>query len=769
MISRNFALSLFLLGALLGSTTVARAASVDPELSAAVDAAPLGLTPVVITYDHAPTAFDLNFLTLMGIPGGVVLNELPMVLTVVNSSQLDALQQRSGVVSLYSNRVYEPYLNASRKFVGLEALRADVEVTAANGGLPVSGRGIGVAVIDTGIDATHPDLQLGNNVVQNVFFPLAEVPEEPPAGFIPPIYIEDMPLTDVEGGHGTFVAGNIGATGQASGGFYGGMAPDADLIGLVAGNDGGLSTFAIVQAYDYIMTHQFQYNIRVANNSFGSELGDADNYDPFDPINVGTRELHDRFVTVVFAAGNDGDVPGAINRLSVAPWVISVAAGEKEGRGNPASFSSRGIDNGTGTDVAGHPADPLAPPNLRPDLIAPGSNIKSTRSKAPGVTNLAGTALLQDLDIPPAFLPYYTTSQGTSFSAPQVSGVVALMLEANPMLTPDEIALVLRETSTPMPFEERVVGAGFLDAHNAVRAVLDLSAVDHPADLFPQPGDPAILDSRGDQIGTTAQDIISADFTVDEATNELVYSMELADLETVTPGMRWTQSSVFSGIRVFVSTSVIETTAIEADYGTIAPDPNTGVNNQTTIGPADWVELDGNQVVVRLSLDKIDAAVGYPVLGTSSTASQAQTQILIGSSLTGGLLLSADSANGSDFHLDDGSGDDGGDDDDNNPPGACVETISERLAGAIMVGDSNREIAFSMRCTALNAKLNYHPGNQDVAFELLDANGDWLASGSSANGRRIEIDGLAPGEYFYRVSGDLSKDVDFVIKSTQEP
>lgn len=758
---------LIVFGILTGGVPLARAASIDPELADAVAAAPLAPTPAAITYEHPPGEADLNALRALGIGGGVVLNELPMVLTAINSAQLSALRQQAGIASLYANRRYQPYTNASRAFIGVEALRADTEVTGANGGFPVSGRGVGVAVVDTGIDATHPDLQLGRNVVQNVVFPLAEAPLDFPAGFVPPVFVEQAPISDLEGGHGTFVAGNIGATGQTSGDFYGGMAPGASLIGLVAGNDAGLSTFAIVQAYDYILTHQFEFNIRVANNSFGSDLGEA-GYDPFDPINLGTRMLHDRFVTVVFAAGNSGDAPGAINRLAVAPWVISVAAGEKQGLGSPASFSSRGEDNGTGTDTPGQPADPLALPNLRPDLIAPGNNIKSTRSKGAGVTNYAGTALLQDQDVPPAFLPFYTTSQGTSFASPHVAGVVALMMEANPMLTPDQVVALLRQTSTPMPFEERVVGAGYVDAHNAVRAAMSLAAVAHPANLFPQPGGPAIVDVQGDQIGTTAQDIVSADFRFDAAANQLIYDMALADLSTVAPGMRWAQSSVFEGIRVFVSTSVIETTAIEADYGTIAPDPNTGVNTQTTIGPADSVEIAGNRVLVRLGLGKIDSALGFATLGATSTASQAQAQILIGTSLTGGLLLNSDSATGSDFVV--GEDQDDGGAGGGDPPGACPDDgIQERLAGAIMAGGDEATVDFSLRCSGLDAQLNFHPGNQEVDFELLDAGGQVLARGEDVNGRRIQLSGLAPGDYAYRVSGQTSKDVDFVIRSVQQP
>jgi serine protease AprX len=250
----------------------------------------------------------------------------------------------------------------------------DAEVTAINQGLPVSGKNIGIAYVDTGIDATHPDLQLGQNVIQNVYFATADLPVEPPAGFLPVVPVENTPVTDVEGGHGTFGAGVAAGTGSASAGLYAGMAPGAKLIGIRAGNDVGLTTYAIVQAMDYTLVNQFRYNIRVCNNSWGTTLADNP-YDPNDPINTATRTMHDRNITVVFAAGNDGDAPDMINPFSVAPWVISVAAGQKEGLGTPADFSSRGNDNGTGSDTAGQPADPNTPPNLRPDIIGSGVDI----------------------------------------------------------------------------------------------------------------------------------------------------------------------------------------------------------------------------------------------------------------------------------------------------------------------------------------------------------------------------------------------------------
>ena len=233
---------------------------------------------------------------------------------------------------------------------------------------------------------------------------------------------------------------------------------------------------AIIGAYDYLLVHQYDYNIRVINNSWGSSLADSE-LDPANPINLATRIAHDRNIVVVFAAGNAGSVADAINPYSTMAWTISVAAGEKQGLGTPADFSSRGVNNGPNPDIAGMPANPDAPPNLRPDITGSGVDIKSVRSHGAGLVNTIGAVPIfvgaNDLTtIPPGYLPFYTTSQGTSFSCPQVSGVVALMLEANPQLTPDDVVTILRQTATPMPYDQKVVGSGYVDAHNAVRAVM---------------------------------------------------------------------------------------------------------------------------------------------------------------------------------------------------------------------------------------------------------------------------------------------------------
>lgn len=766
------------------SISAIAAPSVDSLLAARINASPLSLTPVVITFDHSVTNNDFLMLQSLGIRGGRYTKALPIVLTSINRLQFNALKAKPGVRSLYANRTFRLLDLEGRTITGIENLIRDSQVTALNNGLPVTGKNIGVSYIDTGIDGTHPDLQMGQNVIQNVYFATADLPVEPPAGFLPVVPVENMPITDVEGGHGTFGAAVTAGTGAASAGLYKGMAPGAKLIGIRAGNDVGLTTYAIIQAMDYTLVNQYRYNIRVCNNSWGTTLADNP-YDPNDPINTATRMMHDRNITVVFAAGNDGDAPDMINPFSVAPWVISVAAAEKQGLGTPAGFSSRGNDNGTGSDTAGQPADPAVAPNLRPDITGSGVDIKSARSKAPGVTNIAGTIPVfvgaNDLStIPPAFLPYYTTSQGTSFSTPQVSGIVALMLEVNPLLTPDQVVTLLRQTATPMPYEERVVGAGYVDAHNAVRAAMSLTAVPHPANLFPSddPNAPQIVDGPDDQLGTTAQDIRAAFFKYDPVANQIVYRLRVTDASVRTPNMRWTLTSAFGAVEVFVTASVDETVTT-FEYGKITT-LATGTQNQETIGAADFGAIEGNEITMKLGLEKVNAAVGGNVLGTTSTNTQAEAQILIGSSLSGGLLLNADSGTGSSFDVAPGTPDPTPTPTPNPTPTPTPTPtpaptpgggnngngdFEERYSGTIGPGQSSVEISLSLRRPDLDAQIKQNHANQQIYFELLDANGNLIAI---AEDDKIELRNLALGNYVFRIRGNVTKAVDFTIKSEQD-
>ena len=691
-------------GLALWATAATAAPTVDPLVRSEIAAR--GSTTVVLTYRQKPGTLALARLNTLGISRGWTFRALPMVVANVNAAQLQGLSADAGIRSIYANRVMRPMLDRSPLITGAllaqrdTALRAEMVLRGAGTGLPATGRGIGVAVVDTGIDATHPDLKLGANVAQNVWFPTAEnllvtgaadcaygiatgeglpLPaavdnatypvRDPDLGFVPFLPVEGAPSSDVEGGHGTFVSGIIAGSGAASAGKYMGVAPGAKLIGLTSGTDCGLPLHGILQAYDYIRTHQVQYNIHVINNSWGSGLY-AGGLDPDNPVNVVTREMHDLGMTVVFSAGNAGDTPTSINPYSTMPWVISVAASRKDGLGVPADFSSRGVDDGTsGVDVACAASEVCdLTPNLRPDVTAPGVDIKSTRSKFPGITNVAGTVPVfigaNDLaTIDPGHLPYYTTSQGTSFSAPHVSGIVALMKQLNPRLTPNDVVTILRATANPMPFAPRVVGAGYVDVRNALRAVYAMAGVEAPRSLFPDATTPLIQDDVGDAPGTGAQDILSGDIRYDAAGATLVYTLTLANLEQATTNAGWEIASDFrdpaSGVvtNVFVAAYKNADLGVTYAYGKIAPNPDTGINEITPLG-APAGSIDGNTIRIELPIADVNAATGFDVRGHTTTAVSGAAQVTGGPSFPDnpvfgpgpfGFIFTLDDAAGRDY------------------------------------------------------------------------------------------------------------------------
>jgi serine protease AprX len=277
---------------------------------------------------------------------------------------------------------------------------------------------------------------------------------------LPITYVENVPNTDSTGGHGTHVAGIVGGTGALSNGKHEGVAPGANLIGY--GSGAGLFLLDTLGGFDYTLTHQTQYGIRVITNSWGTTSDVATDFDPNDPINVATKRLYDRGVVVVFSAGNSGPNAGTITgNYKKAPWVIAVAAGDKQ-RGL-AGFSSRGRAGVGGTVTVDGQTFTWYD---QPSVTAPGVKIISTRVVSPvGVLGTPDDVKL----IEPAYIPFYTTLSGTSMAAPHVAGIVALMLEANPQLTPAQVKKIIMDTATDMPgYQTFEVGEGYVDAYASV-------------------------------------------------------------------------------------------------------------------------------------------------------------------------------------------------------------------------------------------------------------------------------------------------------------
>ncbi len=414
--------------------------SVDPELAMKLDQ----LTDdshvnAVLVFHQYPTAADLDRLRQIGILGGTLFRVLPMIVVTASRQQIIAASQMPSVRSIYGNRTLtfnsDPYFNKT----AVQRVATDRDLQTRNLGLPVSGRNVTVAVLDTGINALHPDLS--GKVVQNVR--LADTLSLP-VGFVNPLPVENLMNTDLISGHGTFVAGIVAGSGGLSGGKYNGVAPGAKILGLSAGD---VNLFHVLSGFDYLLEKGANYNTRVVNCSFSANTI----YDENDPVNVATKMLTDRNVNVVFSAGNSGSGNGTMNPYAAAPWVVSV--GSTDEKGNLAGFSSRGI---FGSRIQ------------NPSVVAPGVNVVSLRALATqtGTLGVVG-ADLQRLNL--GELPFYTTASGTSFSAPQVAGTIALMLEANPNLTPKQIKDILQRSATPLPLNYRhEVGAGMVNAYAAV-------------------------------------------------------------------------------------------------------------------------------------------------------------------------------------------------------------------------------------------------------------------------------------------------------------
>ncbi|MCA1065842.1 S8 family serine peptidase [Rossellomorea aquimaris] len=413
---------------------------------------------IIVSFTSQDKHTQKQVLQQTGIEKGILLNQLPMAGMTATKEQIAALSQSSKVRSIYYNQKLE-YENAdATRLTGVDKVRTDGDFIKKNGGLPITGDGVGVVVNDSGVDGTHKDLEFGDHLVQNVaaFMNLNAVTE-----LAPVTYVENVPNTDNNSGHGTHVAGIVGATGKMSSGKHEGVAPGADLVGY--GSGAGLAILDTLGAFDYSLTHQFEYNIRVITNSWGDTSEAGKPFDPEHPINIATKKLFDRGILTVFSAGNSGPGEGTISgNYKKAPWVVTVAAGTKGGE--LTEFSSRGLKDVGGTvSVDGqewHWTD-------APTVTAPGENIISTRVISP-IPALGATIDVEFID--PAYLPYYTTMSGTSMAAPHVAGIAALLFEANPTLTPLDVKEILTSTATNMPNDESwEVGAGYVNAYQAVK------------------------------------------------------------------------------------------------------------------------------------------------------------------------------------------------------------------------------------------------------------------------------------------------------------
>jgi serine protease AprX len=319
-----------------------------------------------------------------------------------------------------------------------------------------TGAGVGVAVIDSGVTNWHDDLTYNGNSsavrVKN---------GQRVAAFVDFVNGRTSPYDD--NGHGTHVAGIIAGNGADSLGVRAGIAPSAHLVSLKVLDDRGRGVISdVIAALDWVVANKAAYNVRVVNLSVGASVTESYNTDP---LTLAAKRAVDAGITVVTAAGNLGKNAngqtqyGAITAPGNAPWVLTVGAYSHEGtvlRGDDviAGYSSRGP---TAIDF-----------QSKPDLVAPGTGIVSLASAGSTMYYSKSQFLLRGSFFTSS-KPYLSLT-GTSMAAPVVTGTVALMLQANPSLTPNMVKAILQYTAQIYPsYNALTQGAGFLNAQGAVQ------------------------------------------------------------------------------------------------------------------------------------------------------------------------------------------------------------------------------------------------------------------------------------------------------------
>ena len=403
---------------------------------------------------------------------------LPMARVLLNKTEIEEVAKWSEVKFIEPSRSQRLF-NAE----GRVMTRAE-EVQSALG---LDGSGVTIAIIDTGADGLHPDL---TNVVKN-YEVVGAVGTDPtqvyvsaaPGGIDVETSVVDRHLalgakvnTD-EYGHGTHCIGTIAGTGAESDGHLRGMAPKTTVISYGAST--GINLPFTLEAYDHIIwsVQTGAADIRLISNSWGSST--PENFNPNRSTNVASRMAFDAGILSIFAAGNEGPGDDTLNPYANAPYGLGIGATNKAY--GITGFSSRGRPDGnhdrelalanlklflaaSSEEQAAwdHAARPVGID--RPSIVAPGENIVSAQNPAHPMTTS---------------LTYYGAASGTSMATPHVSGLAALIHQAQDArggarLSPLDMVRLFETTANRQVmygYDAHEAGAGFADVRAAIDAV----------------------------------------------------------------------------------------------------------------------------------------------------------------------------------------------------------------------------------------------------------------------------------------------------------
>jgi subtilisin family serine protease len=423
---------------------------------------------ILVDYRFAPAEGDAALLAALGMTVGVVLPRLKVISAVAEDfAQVEAARAAPHVVMVEMGG--RPYVANDVAVPAIKARESAEYSPHTAWELNVTGEGVVVAIMDTGVDNAHPGLAgkwLGGVDVS-----------KPESRLFPRDGSFDGDDTQ---GHGTSVAGMSIGTG-APDGTYAGAAPGASLVdlrigtifGAAPGEGPGNAYDATLQGIDWAIQfkdHQWSggTGIDVLSLSWGNNVGGSS--DGSDMYSRGITQLVSAGIIAIVAAGNAGPDNDGFDGLGASSLAITIAATDDHNTVDRsddtiASYSSRGPrkDNNDGN----------AFDELKPQVAAPGTNIISAEYDQFGDGSGNG---------------YGPRGSGTSYATPMVSGTVALMIEANPGLRGQwkVVESILEATaerrgepSAPEvdPVWNRDFGYGIIDAYHAVRVSRELVGI----------------------------------------------------------------------------------------------------------------------------------------------------------------------------------------------------------------------------------------------------------------------------------------------------
>ncbi|GGA50732.1 serine protease AprX [Kroppenstedtia guangzhouensis] len=334
----------------------------------------------------------------------------------VSPNTIREMADHEGVYKIYHDREVRAFLDIGTKSVGVTDVRVREGLT---------GKGVTIAVVDTGI---HPHDDLMKPVPRIVAFEDL-------------IHGRKEPYDDQ--GHGTHCAGDAAGNGYRSEGLYAGPAPEAKLVGVkVLDKEGSGQLSTVIKGVDWCVVNKEKYGIRIISLSLGAPA--VESYRD-DPLAQAVEAAWHRGIVVLAAAGNEGPLPGTISTPGLDPLILTVGAADD--RNTPddsddikASYSSRG---------------PTVDLLVKPDVYAPGTHIISLSvPDSPLERQLPENRVGE----------HYINLSGTSMATPFCAGVVALLLEANPQLSPNDVKSILMFTTREMTGDQ----AGYLRVGKAI-------------------------------------------------------------------------------------------------------------------------------------------------------------------------------------------------------------------------------------------------------------------------------------------------------------